>query len=305
MQTCAVVAQAAACFGVAIKTRDKAMKNVSLSAGLTGVFGITEPAIYGVTLRLKKPFVAGCISGALGALVVAFFGSKNYVYAGLPGLLTTVNAISPNDPKSFPGMLIGCGVSIIAAIILVQIIGCDEKKAEPAGGAGTLQTGGTDGKGEGNVTICSPLNGEVKPLSEVNDPTFSAGILGQGAAVIPSEGKLYAPFDCTVASVFDTKHAICLEKDGIEMVLHIGLETVSLGGKYFTAEVKGRDLVKKGDLLITFDLEAIAKDFETITPVLVTNAAEFPGFEVLKTSGRVKAGEPLLRVHNVRSNLVS
>lgn len=325
VQTCAVVAQAAACFGVAIKTRDKAMKNVSLSAGLTGVFGITEPAIYGVTLRLKKPFVAGCISGALGALVVAFFGSKNYVYAGLPGLLTTVNAISPNDPKSFPGMLIGCGVSIIAAIILVQIIGCDEKKAEPAGGAGSLQTGGTDGRGEGaadkgkatetteaggqpaagNVTICSPLNGEVKPLSEVNDPTFSAGILGQGAAVIPSEGKLYAPFDCTVASVFDTKHAICLEKDGIEMVLHIGLETVSLGGKYFTAEVKGGDLVKKGDLLITFDLEAIAKDFETITPVLVTNAAEFPGFEVLKTSGRVKAGEPLLRVNNMRSNLVS
>lgn len=317
VQTCAVVAQAAACFGVAIKTRDKAMKNVSLSAGLTGVFGITEPAIYGVTLRLKKPFVAGCISGALGALVVAFFGSKNYVYAGLPGLLTTVNAISPNDPKSFPGMLIGCGVSIIAAIILVQIIGCDEKKAEPVGGAGSLQTGGTDGKGEGaadrgkntetteaggqpaagTVTICSPLNGEVKPLSEVNDPTFSAGILGQGAAVIPSEGKLYAPFDCTVASVFDTKHAVCLEKDGIEMVLHIGLETVSLGGKYFTAEVKGGDLVKKGDLLITFDLEAIAKDFETITPVLVTNAAEFPGFEVLKTSGTVKAGEPLLQVN--------
>lgn len=307
VQTCAVVAQAAACFGVAIKTRDKEMKNVSLSAGLTGVFGITEPAIYGVTLRLKKPFVAGCISGALGALVVAFFGSKNYVYAGLPGLLTTVNAISPEDPKSFPGMLIGCAVSIVAAIILVQIIGCDEKKAELAGGAEGLEKAGADAEttGEnaekhleetGTITICSPLNGEVKPLSEVNDPTFSAGILGQGAAVIPSEGKLYAPFDCTVASVFDTKHAICLEKDGIEMVLHIGLETVSLGGKFFTAMVNGGDSVKRGDLLITFDLEAIAESFETITPVLVTNAAEFPGFEVLKTSGTVKAGEPLLQV---------
>lgn len=119
VQTCAVVAQAAACFGVMIKTRDKQMKNVALSAGLTGVFGITEPAIYGVTLRLKKPFVAGCISGALGALFVAFFGSRNYVYAGLPSLLTTVNAISPDAPMSFPGMLIGCAVSIVAAIILV------------------------------------------------------------------------------------------------------------------------------------------------------------------------------------------
>lgn len=132
VQTCAVVAQAAACFGVMIKTRDKEMKKVSLSAGLTGVFGITEPAIYGVTLRLKKPFVVGCVSGALGALVVAFFGSKNYVYAGLPSLLTTVNAISAEAPMSFPGMLIGCAVSIVVAIILVQIVGCDEKKI-PAG----------------------------------------------------------------------------------------------------------------------------------------------------------------------------
>lgn len=301
VQTCAVVAQAAACFGVAIKTRDKEMKNVSLSAGLTGVFGITEPAIYGVTLRLKKPFVAGCISGALGALVVAFFGSKNYVYAGLPSLLTTVNSISPENPKSFPGMLLGCAVSIIAAIILVQVIGCDEKKADAAvetnEGKDTADGAGVSKeKTADEITICAPLNGEVKPLKEVNDPTFSEGILGQGAAIVPSEGKLYAPFDCKVASVFETKHAICLEKDGVEMVLHIGLDTVTLGGKYFTAKVKGGDSVKMGDLLIEFDLEAISKDFDTITPILVTNASMFSDFEVLKNAGAVKAGEPLLRV---------
>lgn len=323
VQTCAVVAQAAACFGVAIKTRDKEMKNVSLSAGLTGVFGITEPAIYGVTLRLKKPFVAGCISGALGALVVAFFGSKNYVYAGLPSLLTTVNAISPENPKSFPGMLIGCAVSIIAAIILVQVIGCDEKKPDAAAetkegkdaadgvGAGENQAAadgtevgevqaaanGTEtGENAAEITVCAPLNGEVKPLKEVNDPAFSEGILGQGAAIVPAEGRLYAPFDCKVVSVFETKHAVCLEKDGVEMVLHIGLDTVTLGGRYFTANVKDGDTVKKGDLLIEFDLESLKKDFDTVTPVLVTNAAMFSDFEVLKNAGAVKAGEPLLRI---------
>lgn len=305
VQTCAVVAQAAACFGVMIKTRDKQMKNVALSAGLTGIFGITEPAIYGVTLRLKKPFVAGCISGALGALVVAFFGSRNYVYAGLPGLLTTVNAISPDAPMSFPGMLIGCAVSVVAAIILVQIIGCDEKTEEAGGSSETSVTASESASASAQQSsqkvsdgmVYAPMNGEAKPLSEVNDPTFSEGILGQGAAIVPSEGKLYAPFDGKVSSVFETKHAVCLENnDGIEMVLHIGLETVSLGGKYFTAKVKGGDQVKAGDLLIEFDLDEIRKDFDTVTPVLVTNSAAFSAVEVLKTAGTVKVGEPLLKV---------
>ena len=127
-QTCAVIAQAAACFGVVLKTKKKDMKSVALSAGLTGIFGITEPAIYGVTLRLKKPFVAGCIGGAIGALVISFFNTKYYVYAGLPGLLTTVNAMSDANPGSFTGMMIGVLATIIITIVLVQIIGCDEKE---------------------------------------------------------------------------------------------------------------------------------------------------------------------------------
>lgn len=295
VQTCAVVAQAAACFGVVIKTRNKEMKNVALSAGLTGVFGITEPAIYGVTLRLKKPFVAGCVSGALGALVVAFFGSKNYVYAGLPGLLTTVNSISPDAPMSFPGMLIGCAVSIAAAIILVQIIGCDEKPVPAAPSSGASAPAEQPAAVSGDVTIYAPMNGEVKKLKEVNDPTFSEGILGQGMAIIPAEGKLYAPFSGKVSSVFDTKHAICLEDaNGTEMLIHIGLETVSLGGKYFNAKVKDGDTVKTGDLLIEFDLNAIRKNFDTITPILVTNADDFSAIEELKASGTIKVGEPLM-----------
>ena len=294
VQTCAVVAQAAACFGVFIKTRNKEMKNVSLSAGLTGIFGITEPAIYGVTLRLKKPFIAGCIAGAIGALVVAFFGSMHYVYAGLPGLLTVVNAISPDNPMSFPGLLAGCGVTIVAAILLVQIIGCDEPVAAE-GDTSSVEEQKTTVSTE-EITIYSPLNGEVKELKEVNDPTFAGGMLGQGIAIIPSEGNLYAPFDGKVNLVFDTKHAIGLENAaGAEMLIHIGLETVNLNGKYFTPKVKVGDAVKKGDLLVAFDLNEIKKEYETVTPVLITNADSFSSIETLKIVGIVKVGEEILK----------
>ena len=256
VQTCAVVAQAAACFGVFLKTRNKEMKNVSLSAGLTGIFGITEPAIYGVTLRLKKPFIAGCIAGALGGLATTFFHSMYYVYAGLPGLLTIVNAISPENTMSFPGILVGCSVTIVAAILLVQIIGCDEAVTEEGDTASIEEEKTTVSISE--VTIYSPLNGEVKELKEVNDPTFAGGMLGQGIAIIPSEGKLYAPFDGKVNLVFDTKHAIGLENEaGAEMLIHIGLETVNLNGEHFTPKVKAGNTVKKGDLLVEFDLDEI------------------------------------------------
>ncbi len=296
-QTCAVIAQAAACFGVFIKTRDKEIKNVSISAGLTGIFGITEPAIYGVTLRLKKPFICGCIGGAVGACVVALTHAMYYVYAGLPGLLTIVNTISPDNPGSFRGELIAVVVTIVVTIVLVQIIGCDEKTVEASEVTTSNDTSATNAAEGKQFTICAPLNGEAKKLEEVDDPTFSAGILGQGAAIIPSEGKLYAPFDGTVASIFDTKHAICLENgEGAEILMHIGLETVSLGGKYFDAKVKAGDTVKTGDVLIEFDLDAISKDFPTITPVLVANADDFGSITPVKTSGKVKAGEAFLEV---------
>ena len=138
------------------------MKNVSLSAGLTGIFGITEPAIYGVTLRLKKPFIAGCIAGALGGLATTFFHSMYYVYAGLPGLLTTVNAINTENTMSFPGILVGCGVTIVTAIILVQIIGCDEPVAAEGNTTNAENTEQPKAVPTGEVTIYSPLNGEAK-----------------------------------------------------------------------------------------------------------------------------------------------
>lgn len=304
-QTCAVVAQAAACLGVFIKTRDKQKKNVALSAGLTGIFGITEPAIYGVTLPMKKPFIAGCIGGAIGAIVVAFTGAVYYIYAGLPGALTVVNAIDTigTNPFSFYGMLIGVAVTIAVTVVLIQIMGCDPKPAVETGvssgaadDAASLPMEKSGAKSE-TVTVCSPLNGEIKPITEVNDPTFAEGILGQGAAIVPREGKLYAPFECTVFGIADSKHAINLAgPDGIEMLIHIGLETVKLNGACFNPKVKDGDAVKQGDLLMEFDLEEIKKNYDTITTMLVTNTDDYASVEMIKTGTTVNVGEPIVIV---------
>lgn len=299
VQTCAVVAQAAACFGVFIKSRNKEMKNIAFSAGITGIFGITEPAIYGVTLRLKKPFVAGCISGAIGAVIVSFFDSKNYVYAGLPGILTTVNAISSENPMSFPGMMIGCAVAAVGAVILVQFLGFDDPvaaTAEESEETPVSTAKSTDASLSKETIIYAPMNGTVKPLEEVSDPVFSSGGMGQGIAIVPDEGKLYAPFDGTVAMVFDTLHAVGLENSaGVEMLIHIGLDTVKLNGKYFSAKVNAGDTVKAGDLLIEFDKDEIEKEFSMDTPVIITNSDEFDNLETI-AEGIVKVGNPILKI---------
>lgn len=328
-QTCAVVAQAAACFGVVLKTKQKKMKNVAFSAGLTGIFGITEPAIYGVTLSMKKPFICGCIGGAIGAILLTFFHTQYYIYAGLPGLLTTVNTLNADNPTSFLGMMIGIVATVVITIILVLVVGCDPKDApaaaETAGANGaapgpfsiqeSASANGTDTVTvEGNapadntmniavdrsgdsdtVTVYSPLNGLAKKQTDIDDPTFAEGILGQGSAIVPTDGTLYAPFDCTVFGVADTGHAINLVgPDGIEMLIHIGLDTVELGGKGFTPKVKDGQKVKAGEPLIEFDLDAIGKDYQTITAILVTNSDEFAIVEQLKSDGTVKVGDPLM-----------
>jgi PTS system, glucose subfamily, IIA component len=215
--------------------------------------------------------------------------------------LTTVNAINESNPSSFIGVLIGCAVSIVGAFVLVQVIGFNDPAPE-IGEAAAPSAEQRENKALSEpvkeLIIASPLTGEVKPLAEVNDPTFSAGILGQGVAIVPSEGKLYAPVNGVISSIFETKHAVGITTDdGVELMMHIGLETVSLGGKYFSAKIKDGDRVSVGDLMIEFDLNAIKKDFDTITPVLVINGNNYAAITLVKTSGAVMAGEKLIEVH--------
>lgn len=291
--TCAILAQIGATFAVFFKTKSKDLKGVAISSGITGIFGITEPAIYGVTLRLKKPLICGCIASAVGSFATTFFGTKYFVYAGLPGPLTVVNAISAEASSSFIGMLIGAVVSFAGAFVLTMIVGFDDPEGTTNSEKDVVEL---EEETLDQETVYSPLAGEVMELSQVNDATFAAGILGQGVAIVPSEGKLYAPFDCTVSSLFETHHAIGLvNENGVEVLIHIGLDTVTLEGKGFTAKVNNGDVVKAGSVLIEFDLDMIKERFDTITPVLVTNMEEISEIKPLCT-GNVKVGDPLFKV---------
>lgn len=274
-QTIAVVAQMAAAFGVFLKSKNKEFKGVALSAGITGIFGITEPTIYGVTLRLKKPFVCACISGGIGAIVTSFFQSHYFAYAGLPGLLTIVNAINPKQPSSFIGEVVGVVIAIVLSIVLVQIVGFDDPEEESKEIKVEVEEEPKKRAVEGNirVDIVAPMDGEVFPLKEVEDQVFSSELLGKGIAIRPSGEKVYAPCDATVESIFDTKHAIGLKMDnGLEVMIHVGLDTVQLEGKPFEVKTQVGRKVKQGDLLLEFDAKAI-KDagYSTVTPVIITN----------------------------------
>ncbi|MBM0065550.1 beta-glucoside-specific PTS transporter subunit IIABC [Alkalicoccobacillus gibsonii] len=278
-QTIAVIAQIGAVLGVILKARSKETKKVGISAGTTGLFGITEPAIYGVTLRFKKPFIYGCISGAVGAIVASFFNPYYYAYAGLPGPLTIVNGINADNPTSIWGIVIGSAIAIVLPIVLVQIFGfgedtakqaTDEKKNE----ATPKPENPTSANEE---TVAAPINGTILQLSAVPDDVFASGAMGKGVAIQPSEGKLHGPFDGSVVMVAPTKHAIGIRSTtGVELLIHVGLDTVKLDGTPFTLLVKEGDKFKKGDLLMEFDQEAIVqRGIETITPIIVTNTGDF------------------------------
>lgn len=298
-QTIAVVAQTGAAFGCWLKSRNREFRGVALSAGVTGIFGITEPAIYGVTLRLKKPFICGCVAGAAGAVVMSFFGTVYYAYAGLPGLLTTVNAISPDAPMSFVGEIIGCAIAIFGAILLVWLVGFDDPVSVKA--AESVEA--PEGKGEGEHsaahgvgTIPSPMTGEAIPLSQVNDPVFGSEAMGRGAAILPADNKVYAPFDGTVVSLMGTHHAVGIVSDTVELLIHVGMDTVRLNGKFFVPHVTEGQQVHAGDLLLEFDLEGISgAGYDLTTPVVVTNSEEFKRVE---WTGRrdMAAGDALIEM---------
>ena len=307
-QTIAVVAQVAAAFGVFIKSRNKEFKGVALSAGVTGIFGITEPTIYGVTLRLKKPFICGCAGGAVGAVVMSFFHSAYYAYAGLPGLLTIVNAINKDAPMSFIGEALACVIASVITIVAIQIVGFDdpvdeaeESEEETKKITGTEMLSGEKQEQKEQTAeikkIESPLAGTVIPLSEVHDEVFASEMMGKGCAVIPEEGKVYAPFDGKVVGLLDSHHAVGMEStDGVEILIHVGMDTVKLNGRCFTIHVEEGEQVKKGQLLLEFDIPGIKEaGYEVTTPIIITNSDEFNDVET-KAKGKVTVGTKLLEL---------
>ncbi|WP_437890603.1 beta-glucoside-specific PTS transporter subunit IIABC [Phytobacter sp. V91] len=295
-QTIAVIGQMAAVFGVFLKTRNTQLKATSMSAGITAIFGITEPAIYGVTLRYKKPFICGCIGGAVGAVVASLFGSLYYAYAALPGLFTLVNAISPDAPMSFIGELAGAGTAIVLTIVMVQFVGFEDpanevetKTVEP------VKAQATPNVAVASVEMLSPLKGEVIALESVPDEAFAGKALGDGIAIKPFEGRVVAPCDATVATLIDSHHAIGLLCDnGAELLIHVGLNTVNLQGQHFRPLVKEGDVVKAGTPLLEFDKASIESEgYDLITPVLVVNSEDFT-LTKHQLAGAIGMGAPLM-----------
>lgn len=271
----AVLAQGGAALAVFFLTKSVKLKGLAISSTITAIFGITEPTVYGVTLPLKKPFIAACISGAIGGAFIGFSNVANYTF-GLVSVLSLPGFI-PQDTKDMSGMIaaaIGMGGAFILAFILTYILRFDDPVEETAivKPEAPIAT-----KTKERMVLVSPLEGKVVPLAEVPDQVFASGVLGKGVAVEPSVGKLFAPADGTITTLFPTGHAVGLTTtDGAEILMHIGMDTVSLDGEGFEAAIKQGDTVKKGDLLVSFDIEKIkAAGLPVITPVVVTNTNEY------------------------------
>lgn len=285
----AVCAQVGAVFGVWFKSKSKKTKGVAMSAGLTGLFGITEPTIYGITLPLKKPFICACIASAAGSLAASFFGKLYYAFAGLAGLLTVPNAYSAANPTSLTGAAVGTATAIVGAFALVQLVGFEEKVEEPVPEE-------KEARPALPFELASPIKGEVKPLSACKDLAFASGAMGKGVVIEPAEGKVYAPCDGQVMMLFETLHAIGLKSEnGAELLIHVGLDTVKLNGQGFKAHVQGGDSVKKGDLLIEFDIDFIKeKGLSVTTPMVITNADNYVDF--IPSTGNHLSGDKVLDI---------
>lgn len=295
--TAANVAQGAAALALSLKTKNQKTRSVALPASLSAFLGITEPAIFGVNLRYVKPFIAGCIGGAAGGLVAGIMhvGASAYGITGVFGFLITTDCTM----GYLLDMVVAAGVAFILSWILYR-----EKSEDPTETVQEIPEAekNDDTTGVENMdskqddkAVYSPLEGELIPMTEVPDETFASKALGDGVAVIPEKGCVYAPFDGEVEMVYDTGHAIGLvREDGMEVLIHVGINTVELGGKYYTAKVSNGQKIKKGDLLLEFDMDEIAKaGYSLVTPVIVTNSDEYEGL-TRKEHGRVEPGDQII-----------
>ena len=281
-------AQAGATFGVAAKTKDKELREMAIPAGISALLaGVTEPAMYGITLRLKKPMIAACIASGIGGLITGIVTLKAYAFA-TPCLTAIVQFIAPDGGNNIICAVIVFVVSLVVSFVLSFIITKNDESQEDENvstesfSESETKTFSDTTETSAKTIITSPVKGDIIPLTEVKDPTFAEGILGDGFAVIPTEGKVYAPFTGSCENIFDTLHALGLVSDnGIELLIHVGLETVNLNGAPFTAHVKNGQHFKKGDLLLEFDIDAIKKaGCEIQTPIIVTNTDEYEHLSV-------------------------
>ena len=285
LQASAVFSQAGATFGVFLKTKNKDMKGVSASAAITGLFGITEPAIYGVNLRLKKPMIYGCIAGAVGGAIGGAFHAVSWSY-NMPGIATLPAYFKAGHLTPFIGLVISIVVAFVLGALLTYIVGFEDEADDETKEIETSNET-TETNGEATSEFVAPVTGNVIPVNQVKDEAFASEAMGKGVGIEPENGKVYAPFDGNVDAVFPTGHLVGLsDGNGAEVLIHIGVDTVKLEGKGFTTYVSQGDKVKKGDLLVEFDVELLKKEgYDTTVMFITTDTSK----DVQVLSGRKEA----------------
>lgn len=277
--------QAGAAFGVFLRARDKKLKSLALTTSFSAAMGITEPAMYGVNIRYKRPFAAALIGGACGGAFAMVMGVKTYAFAlsGLPGIPALVG-------PTFLWAVVSIAISFGCAATLTVILGFEESTAPVVAGVSPLPVT------QSEENLFAPVSGELKALNTLTDPVFADEIFGKGLAIYPITGELRSPVNGKVESVFETHHALALQSDtGAEILIHIGIDTVKLGGKHFTSHIMAGQFVEVGDLLVTFDLDALqAAGIDPSVILVVTNSERYGDISPVKSNGEIASRDAFL-----------
>jgi PTS system beta-glucosides-specific IIC component len=295
--------QGGAALGVMLKTKSKDLKTVAASAAISAsVCGITEPAIYGCNLRLKKPMIYAIICGAIGGAIMGVGGVYGDSFAN-NGVLTFAT-YAAFGMKTFIYYLVGVAVSFFGAMGLTYLFGFDDINGKTGRVSGSNEEAAEtqdvlDITSGADILIGSPVEGMAVPMTTVNDEVFSSMALGNGIAIVPEKGEVVAPEDCTVTLVYPTLHALGLMLDsGAEMIIHVGINTVQLEGKYFEKHVEEGAHVSKGTRLLSFDIEALEKEgYDTVVPIIISNTAAFREVTGITGSG-ASLEKPVIAIKN-------
>lgn len=285
------IAQGTAALVVGLRVKDPTTKQIGTTTGITGLMGITEPALYGINLPRKYPLIAAMIGGACGGLYAGIMNVSRYAvgHSGIPAIPLYIG----ENIWNLYNIIIGIVITITVTAVVTFILTFKYEKGTPKQ---------SEDKKEDKIikikdtVIANPIKGEIISLSEVKDQAFSSGVMGKGVAIEPSEGKVMAPFNGKIVSLFPTKHAMGLvSDDGVEVLIHVGINTVELNGKYFDAHVEQGQRITKGQTLLTFDLERIKQaGYLTQTPVIVTNSQNYSDVITNNSNHRIDFNHELL-----------
>ena len=286
---CSTLSLAGASLAIALRTRGKDTRQLALGSALSAsLAGVSEPALYGILFKYKLPIKASCLASGIAGFLAGSLNTVVYTAGSTPSLFTLINMIKADDLNNLKSGLITLSATLFLSFSFTFILYHNPKGAIMKDSQNAISNHKAH-------TLASPLSGQVIPLQDVKDETFALGYLGEGCAIKPSDGHVYSPVSGKIVSLFDTRHAITLlSEDGMEILIHVGRDTVSLRGRYFSSFCQNGDTVKTGDLLLSFDLDAIEKEgFDTTTPIVITNNTLYPKIETIAQEN-VTAGDTLL-----------